>query len=139
MLTGKLIRVAIVDDDEDDYFIITNYIRNIKDANLQVDWIGEYDVAIDSIKKNTYNIYFIDYRLGSHTGLELLQEAANLECTAPIVVLTGKGSHSIDIAAMQSGATDYLIKSELNTEKLERCIRYSLDRAASLKKLKERE
>jgi PAS domain S-box-containing protein len=40
---------------------------------------------------------------------------------------------------MQSGATDYLIKSELNSEKLERCIRYSLDRAASLKILKERE
>jgi PAS domain S-box-containing protein len=35
--------------------------------------------------------------------------------------------------------TDYLIKSDLNTEKLERCIRYSLDRAAYLKELKTRE
>jgi PAS domain S-box-containing protein len=40
---------------------------------------------------------------------------------------------------MQSGATDYLVKSELNTEKLERCIRYSLERAAVLKELKDRE
>jgi PAS domain S-box-containing protein len=40
---------------------------------------------------------------------------------------------------MKSGATDYVIKSELNSEKLERCIRYSLDRAASLKAIKESE
>ncbi len=40
---------------------------------------------------------------------------------------------------MESGAYDYLIKSELNTEKLERCIRYSLERAASIQALKANE
>jgi PAS domain S-box-containing protein len=40
---------------------------------------------------------------------------------------------------MEAGAADYLIKTELNTEKLERCIRYSLERAASLKALKANE
>jgi PAS domain S-box-containing protein len=55
------------------------------------------------------------------------------------VLLTGKGNKAIDIKAMQSGATDYLVKSELNAEKLERCIRYSLDRAESLRELKARE
>src|SRR5258708_7760317 len=138
MLKGNLIKIGIVDDDEDDFFIITDYIKNIN-AHLEVEWISNYQDAIDKIKTNAYNIYFIDYRLGNHTGLELLQEASRLECDAPIVILTGKGNQSVDIAAMQSGATDYLVKSELNTEKLERCIRYSLDRAASLKILKERE
>ena len=40
---------------------------------------------------------------------------------------------------MESGAYDYLIKSELNTEKLERCIRYSLERASSIQALKANE
>jgi PAS domain S-box-containing protein len=40
---------------------------------------------------------------------------------------------------MESGATDYLIKSEINSEKLERCIRYSLERAAFVEQLKARE
>ena len=34
---------------------------------------------------------------------------------------------------------DYLVKSELNVEKVERCIRYSLERAASLKALRANE
>ena len=40
---------------------------------------------------------------------------------------------------MQAGAYDYLVKLELNTEKLERCIRYSLERASSLKVLRSNE
>ena len=139
MLKGNPIRIAIVDDDEDDFFIITSYIKAIPVANLHVDWISDYQTAVGKIKEEAYNIYFIDYRLGNETGLTLLQEAMAMGCEDPIVLLTGKGNREIDIKAMQSGATDYLVKSELNTEKLERCIRYSLERANVLKELKDRE
>src|SRR4030095_3290146 len=98
-----------------------------------------YRSALEKIRDQSYHIYFVDYRLGNETGLELLQEATAMECDRPIVLLTGKGNKAIDIKAMQSGATDYLVKSDLNAEKLERCIRYSLDRAESLRELKERE
>ena len=139
MLKGNPIKIAIVDDDEDDFFIITSYIKGIPVANLHVDWISDYQTAVGKIKEEAYNIYFIDYRLGNETGLTLLQEAMAMGCEDPIVLLTGKGNREIDIKAMQSGATDYLVKSELNTEKLERCIRYSLERANVLKELKDRE
>jgi len=139
MLKGNLIKIAIVDDDEDDYFIIANYIQSIPGTNLQLDWISDYQTAIEKIRGEAYRIYFIDYRLGNETGLTLLQEAMAMGCEEPIVLLTGKGNREIDIKAMQSGATDYLVKSELTTEKLERCIRYSLERASVLKELKDRE
>jgi PAS domain S-box-containing protein len=139
MLKGNLIKVAVVDDDEDDYFIIKEIIGQIEGANIVVDWLDNYQAAIEKIKAEVYHIYFVDYRLGNETGLELLEEAMALECDRPIVLLTGQGNKAIDIKAMQGGATDYLVKSDLNSEKLERCIRYSLDRAQSLRELKERE
>src|SRR6266513_2758720 len=139
MLKGNQIRIAVIDDDEDDYFIIKDYIQEIEDGNFVVDWLSDYQSAIDKIKAKSYHLYFVDYRLGNETGLQLLQEAASMQCDRPIVLLTGKGNKAIDIKAMENGATDYLVKSDLNTEKLERCIRYSLDRAASLKELKTRE
>jgi len=139
MLKGNLIKIAIIDDDEDDFFIIADYIKGIEGANLNVEWVQDYESAIKEIKAKSYNIYFIDYRLGNETGLVLLREAISSGCEEPIVLLTGKGNRSIDIMAMQSGATDYLVKSDLSTEKLERCIRYSLERASVLKELKERE
>ena len=139
MLNAPEIRIAVVDDDEGDYFIIADYIKDIKGSRFIIDWCNDYDKAIDKIKSREYDIYFVDYRLGKHTGLELLREVNSHEFGDPIVLLTGKGNKDIDVKAMESGATDYLVKSDLNTEKLERCIRYSLDRSAYLKELKTRE
>lgn len=139
MLTQNKIKILIIDDDEDDYFIIADYIKEIDGTKFIIDWCNNYQSAVKKFKSGTYDIYFVDYRLGNETGLELLKEAIRLQCDCPIILLTGKGNKAIDIEAMKSGATDYLIKSELNTEKLERCIRYSLDRAASLKAIKESE
>src|SRR5258708_2853876 len=136
MLSGREIRIAVIDDDEDDYFIIADYIRAIETNKFIIDWYNNYQSALEIIKKQSYDIYFVGYLLGNETGLELLQQASLMQVDVPLVILTGKGNKEIDIAAMHGGATDYLIKSELNTEKLERCIRYSLDRTSSLRKLK---
>jgi PAS domain S-box-containing protein len=139
MLNSSGIRVAVIDDDEDDYFIIADSISSIEGSKFTIDWCNTYEDAIKKIRGKEYDIYLVDYRLGKQTGLELLQEARAAKVDDPIVLLTGKGNKDIDIKAMESGATDYLVKSELTTEKLERCIRYSLDRAAALKELKARE
>jgi PAS domain S-box-containing protein len=139
MLTQRQIKILIIDDDEDDYFIISDYLKEIDHTKFIVDWCNDYHSAVRQIHLASHDIYFVDYRLGNKTGLDLLKEAIHLQTDRPIILLTGKGNKAIDIEAMKSGATDYVIKSELNSEKLERCIRYSLDRAASLRTIKESE
>jgi PAS domain S-box-containing protein len=139
MLNENTIRISIVEDDEDDFLIIKDYISEIEGNNFVVDWHNDYDAAIEAIKKKQYHIYFVDYFLWEKTGLDLLDEVEALKLNDPIVLLTGLGNKSIDIKAMEKGATDYLIKSDLNTEKLERCIRYALERANFLKEVKTRE
>ena len=139
MLTQRQIKILIIDDDEDEYFIISDYLKEIDHTKFIVDWCNDYHSAVRQIHLASHDIYFVDYRLGNKTGLDLLKEAIHLQTDRPIILLTGKGNKAIDIEAMKSGATDYVIKSELNSEKLERCIRYSLDRAASLRTIKESE
>ena len=133
------IRIAIIEDDEDDFLIIKDYISDIEGKSFVVDWFQDYQAAIDAIKNKEYHLYFVDYFLGHKTGLDLLDAAAELNCDRPIVLLTGLGNKAIDIKAMERGATDYLVKTDLSTEKLERCIRYSLERSNFLKELKTRE
>ncbi|MDB5193535.1 MAG: sensor hybrid histidine kinase [Segetibacter sp.] len=132
-------KILIVDDDEDDFFITSDYIKSIPAKNFVVDWSYNYNDAMQRLVSNNYDIYFVDYRLGIKTGMDLLTDAISEGCEAPIILLTGKGTQEIDVKAMESGAYDYLIKSELNTEKLERCIRYSMERASSIRALKANE
>jgi PAS domain S-box-containing protein len=132
-------RILIVDDDEDDFFITADYIKSIPSKNFVVDWSYNYNDALGRLTSHNYDLYFVDYRLGIKTGMDLLTDAIAAGCEAPIILLTGKGTQEIDVKAMEGGAYDYLIKSELNTEKLERCIRYSLERASSIQALKANE
>src|SRR5919206_5102547 len=113
------LHILIVDDDEDDFFITSDYIRNIPYGEYRIDWSYNYADALKKLVSNQYDVYFVDYRLGIKTGMDLLNDAIKNGCEAPIILLTGKGTQEIDVKAMESGAYDYLIKSELNTEKLE--------------------
>jgi len=133
------IKILIIDDDEEDFFITSQYIRKIRSKDFIIDWCYRYKEALESIVEARYDIYFIDYYLGAKTGLELMKEALAQNCEQPLILLTGMGNQKIDLEAMQAGAYDYLVKLELNTEKLERCIRYSLERASSLKVLRSNE
>lgn len=139
MPNRNLTKIAIIEDDEDDFLIIRDYILDIEGKKFVIDWIPDYNTAIEAIKNKTYHLYFVDYFLGHKTGLDLLEAAAGMNCVEPIVLLTGLGNKAIDIKAMESGATDYLVKTDLSTEKLERCIRYSLERTNILRELKTRE
>jgi two-component system, sporulation sensor kinase E len=136
---SREIKILIIDDDEDDFFITSEYLKQIQEYQLQIDWCYRYDDAIRHLHERKYDMYFVDYRLGAKTGLDFLKEAVRIGCEEPIVLLTGKGNKNVDIEAMQMGATDYLIKTELTTDKLERCIRYSLERTAYLKALRANE
>jgi len=133
------VRILIVDDDEDDFFITSEILRQIEEYPLIIEWCYKFSTAIEQLAGHNYDIYFVDYRLGAKTGLDFLKEASRLGCEEPIILLTGKGNKKIDIEAMQIGATDYLVKTDLNTDKLERCIRYSLERTAYLKALRANE
>jgi len=133
------VKILIVDDDEDDYFIIKEYITDIKERAFIVDWCPTYKDAVKKINAREYHLYFVDYLLGAKTGLDLIEESIQEGCEEPFILLTGNGNRCIDTKAMESGAVDYLVKSELNTEKLERCIRYSLERTSFLKALKNNE
>jgi PAS domain S-box-containing protein len=133
------IKILIIDDDHDDFLIISDYLKAIDPTRFIIDWCYNYNDAVTKIAGKEHSIYFVDYRLGAKTGLDLLRDAEALKCEEPIILLTGFGNPAVDNEAMRIGAMDYLIKSELTTEKLERCIRYSLERSAAVKALRANE
>jgi PAS domain S-box-containing protein len=131
--------ILIVDDDEDDFIITSEYIQSIPGNSFNIEWGKNYNEGLKRLLVRKYDLYFVDYRLGAKSGVDFLKEALRHNCEEPIVLLTGKGNYSVDIQAMQYGAVDYLIKTELSVEKMERCIRYALERAVTLKALKANE
>ena len=136
---AQQVKILIVDDDEDDFFITSEYLKAIPNYDFKIEWCYKYADALDHICGKSFDLYFIDYHLGAKTGLDLIKEAMSTGCEEPFILLTGKGNKDIDVEAMQAGAVDYLIKSDIDTEKLERAIRYSIERARSVRAIKANE
>lgn len=131
-----VLRVLLVDDDEEDYFIARDLFEDIEHFDAEVEWIDTYEGAIEAFSEERHDVYFLDYHLGARDGLELLQDAISLGVTRPIIMLTGQGGRDVDLEAMKLGAYDYLIKGRITPAQLERSIRYALQHAASTEALR---
>ncbi|MER3491551.1 MAG: hybrid sensor histidine kinase/response regulator [Mastigocladus sp. ERB_26_2] len=136
-MKSNLIRVLLIDDDEDDYILTRDWFKEFQVASCTLEWVNNYQAGRNAIASGQYDVYLVDYRLGDGNGLELLREALDNGCTAPIIFLTGQGDREIDIEAMKAGAADYLEKSQLAAPLLERSIRYALERKQNEQKIRE--
>jgi len=125
------IKALLVDNNENEYLLTKALLKISYNDAFELDWSNSYDKALELILSNEYNICLMDYKLGEHTGVDLLHEIMANEVNIPVIMLTNEKNREIDIAAMQAGAADYLIKGAISPEILERSIRYAIERKES--------
>ena len=133
------IRVLLIEDDEDDYLLTKALVSAKENASIKLDWIDSYDLALTAINAREHDVYLIDYRLGHHTGIDLIQEAFRLGCRAPMILLTGQDDLTVDRSALELGAADYLVKGRIDSQLLGRSIRYALRQASVLAEVAQKE
>ncbi len=121
-------RVLLIDDDEDYCILAREALSEISCGKFQLDWFASYNAGLAAMNRHEHDVYLLDYRLGSHNGLELLREAIGHGARAPIILLTGQGDRDVDLEAMKAGAADYLSKDRMDAYELERSIRYAIER-----------
>src|SRR5689334_18935012 len=128
MIEAEIIKVLLVEDDEDDYLITRDLFSEIKGTQFKLTWVQTFEKGLEAMVLNRHQVCLVDYRLGAHNGIELLRAALQGGCQSPVILLTGAGEHQIDLEAMKAGAADYLVKIQLQTNTLERSIRYAMQR-----------
>lgn len=133
---NEVIKVLMIDDDEDDFIITRDFLREIPKRKYKLDWVSGYKEGMAAIWQNMYDVVFVDYYLGNENGLDLIREAIAKGFEAPIILLTGQNDLEIDEKAMKAGASDYLVKGTISKRQLESSIRYSMEHAKNLKEIK---
>jgi PAS domain S-box-containing protein len=124
----ETVRALLIDDDRGDFVVTKALVEQIRHPIIELDWVPTFEEGLDAMARGGYDVYLVDYFLQNRTGLDLLREAARHQLSAPVIMLTGRGSHEVDLEAMQAGAADYLVKGQIEPEDVERSIRYALDR-----------
>ncbi len=136
MRTDDCLHILLVEDNEDDYVIVRDLLRDIDSQKFTLEWASSYEDGLTAVQAVCHDLILMDFRLSYHTGLELLQETQMVSRRAPVIFMTGQGDYETDVQAMQSGAADYLVKDRLDADTLERAIRYAVERQKSAEALR---
>ncbi|PWH86911.1 hybrid sensor histidine kinase/response regulator [Brumimicrobium oceani] len=122
------VKVLIIDDDEDDYVIMSHYLSKIQTEKYEIFWCNDYDFAEEEILKGDHDIYLIDHFLGKGEGIEIIERIRDRNILKPMILLTGSSDYSVDEKAMAKGASDFLVKKEVRVDTIERAMRYAIER-----------
>src|SRR5689334_7920252 len=121
-MQNRRYRVLVVEDKEPDY----NQIRGLfalGTLNVDVAWAFTYYDGLEELGRGEYDVCLVDDDLDGFQGVELLKEAAEMDCSTSFIMLMDDEDASTAQDALDAGAADYLVKKQIGPQLLTRVVR----------------
>lgn len=108
---------------EDDRFIGEMYVRSLKKAGYDVDWMVDGNDGLVAARNKHYDLILLDIMLPERRGNEILAalrggKEGDVIPDTRVIVMTNFDQDDESRAAMQHNADAYLIKAEITPKKL---------------------
>jgi DNA-binding response OmpR family regulator len=119
-------RILIVEDEK----ILAETLKNsLEKSGYAVDYLMDGEIAERRIVFNSkeYDLIILDWMLPTKDGLQICKDIRQLKIKIPILMLTARFDMKDKVAALDSGADDYLVKP-FSLEELEARVRALLRR-----------
>lgn len=107
---------------EDDRFIGEMYVRSLKKAGYEVDWMVDGNDGLIAARNKEYDVILLDVMLPERRGTEILEALRggkkDLIPKTKVVIMTNFDQDDESRLAMQHNADAYLVKAEITPKKL---------------------
>ena len=125
-------QILVVEDNIGDYTLIQDYLEE-RFLSSKISWVKNFKEAkaylTDTDCKS--DIVLLDLTLPDKSGEELINEITPLCHDVALIILTGYSDIEFGAKALSLGASDYLIKDELDPATLYKSILYNIERKKS--------
>lgn len=121
------IRILLIEDNLDYARLIKRILSNKSSARMDVEHHDTFSAGFERLLKGDIDLVLLDLDLpdsGTMDTIVRIHEATEI----PIIVLTGTDDEKVALKAVQMGAQDYLMKSNMDRGLLIRSIRYAIER-----------
>lgn len=126
----EVCKVLIVEDTEDDLILLQAYVAIRGQGGFLVTHVSRKGEAVNLIKDgHIYDVILLDLTLpdvSRSDRLSGLREIVMLAPRVPVVVTTSLAHEELAMEAIDIGAIDYLIKTDLTDRALVRAMRYAV-------------
>lgn len=114
--------VHIIDDDE---AVRDSLSMLLSSLGIQSEQYENAQAFLDSDFQNAMGCIVLDIRMPGMSGMDLQAKLTELECTLPIIFITGHGDIPMAVEAMKRGAVEFVPKPFREQELLD-CINRAL-------------
>ncbi|GAB2685002.1 PP2C family protein-serine/threonine phosphatase [Thalassiella azotivora] len=120
------IRLLLVEDDDGDAVLVEALLEDLPDA-VALERARTVDEALTRLPEG-FDCVLLDLGLPDAQGLGALHAVVGAAAGAAVVCLTGLDAEASGVAAVAAGAQDYLVKGQVDDDRLRRAIRYAIER-----------
>ncbi len=120
-------KLLLIEDNPADVRLMQELLKESSRGSFQCRQAGRLDSALESLRRETFDLVLLDLGLPDSQGMNTLS-AAQQATDLPLVVMTGLDDERFALEAVRAGAQDYLVKGHFDTELLVRTIRYAVER-----------
>ena len=106
---------------EDDRLIGEMYVRSLRKAGYEVDWMVDGNDGLIAARNKTYDVILLDVMLPERRGTEILLALRGKKDLIPnskVLILTNFDQDETSRAAMEAEADGYLIKADITPKRL---------------------
>jgi len=116
-VANTFVRLLVIDDDDADKLLLKRALRTCGFQYELTEWSDAMNIS-DTYALNSFDCIFLDYLLPGDNGLSLLKRIRDNGIGTPIVIITSQGNEHIAVELMKAGASDYIVKNEINGKSL---------------------
>lgn len=126
--TTKQIKVLLVEDNPGDAVLIEETLNQGAGSQFLLEFTNRLDKAANRLSEGGIDIVLLDLSLPDSLGLNTFTKLHANAPRVPIIILSGHDDEVLAVNAVQEGAFDYLIKGQIDREKLVGSIFSALDK-----------
>jgi diguanylate cyclase (GGDEF)-like protein len=137
-MTGGTVKgdvsILVVDDEE---IIRDLLVEHLTDVGFKAAAVPSGEEALDIFRNNRDLVVITDIRMEGMSGIELLKEIKEIDEDAVVIIITSHAGLDSAIAALKSGAYDYIFKPFEDLDQITGVVSRALEKAILIRQNKQ--
>lgn len=135
-VTQKSIKILLIENGNEIFSTFNNFLEK----GYSVEKAETLSESQSILEKESFEIILLDLKLPDSQGINALKSLVRVSRHMPIIVVLEDNEEKLGLDSIRSGAADFIFKNKsLNSELVQRVIRYAIERNKNLRDLKKSE
>jgi diguanylate cyclase (GGDEF)-like protein/PAS domain S-box-containing protein len=127
-MASAALRILLIEDCPDEAQLVADLLARARRQRYRIAHVDRLESGLQRLASERFDVVLLDFSLPDSVGLATFERTSDVSPSTPIIVLTNLDDEELASAAVRDGAQDYLVKREVDTNLLERTIRYAIER-----------